>query len=220
MFSYSILAQFLKFALTFFLKILQRDQRKKASLSSSEVCGLSTNIIFSFWLNAWAHPPKWKWDALFWEMHVLLHYLSQLVVKMFPKSPAHDWWSFGLLAPSSQQTPVKCILGRVPAQLPFPCRERLGRSRLQPRLSPCPKRKINQKSQPAAGFLKISFPEGGWGQETLRKGDIWSREGGFLGEEWYKSTMWDLPMPCWLPNHGASRSCWQEGKHWCGSDSF
>lgn len=137
-------------------------------------------------------------------MHVLLHYLSQLVVKMFPKSPAHDWWSFGLLAFSSQQTPVERILGRVPAQLP----SHAGRVKAEAGYS-LGYHLVQKKDKPkiSSGYWvsKNCFP---W--RCLRTRDV--AEG--------KSTMWELPLPCWLPSCGASRSCWQEGKHWCGSDSF
>lgn len=155
-------------------------------------------------------------------MHVLLHYLSQLVVKMFPKSPAHDWWSFGLLAPSSQQTPVKCIFGRVPAQLPFPCREQvttkaeagynLGYHLVQ--------KEDKSKISSSSWISKKFFPWRCLRARDFEEGTYLKQREEFLGEEWYKSMMWELPLPCWLPSHGASRSCWQEGKHWCGSDSF
>lgn len=42
------------------------------------------------------------------------------------------------------------------------------------------KRKINQKFHPAAGFIKIAFSEGAWGQEMLRKGDIWRGRGSWM----------------------------------------
>lgn len=129
-------------------------------------------------------------------MHVLLHYLSQLVVKMFPKSPAHDWWSFGLLASSSQQTPVKCILGRAPAQLPqLPVQGASRQQQVTVQAASLSKRKVKKISS-SCWISKNCFPWRCLRARDVEEGRYLKRRGEFLGAEPYKSRMWELPWPC------------------------